>query len=61
MEPAIRSVTPLYSDLSEFTVATYSKEEILAEKMRALLLQQLKWPTQMSSAQEGPGSDAPGL
>ena len=44
MEPAIRSVTPLYSDLSEFTVATYSKEEILAEKMRALLQQQLKWP-----------------
>lgn len=44
MEPATRSVTPLYSDLSGFTVATYTKEEILAEKMRALLQQQTKWP-----------------
>lgn len=44
MEPAIRSVTPPYSDLSAFTVATYTKEEILAEKMRALLQQQTKWP-----------------
>jgi len=43
-EPVARSVTPLYSDLSAFTVATYSKEEILAEKMRALLQQQTKWP-----------------
>ena len=44
MEPAIRPVTPLYSDLSAFTVTTYAKEEILAEKMRALLQQQTKWP-----------------
>ena len=44
MEPATRSVTPPYSDLSAFTVATYTKEEILAEKMRALLQQQTKWP-----------------
>ena len=36
-KPTVRSVTPLYSDLSTFTVATYTKEEILAEKMRALL------------------------
>ncbi len=43
-EPVARSVTPLYSDLSAFTVATYTKEEILAEKMRALLQQQTKWP-----------------
>jgi predicted nucleotidyltransferase component of viral defense system len=43
-KPTVRSVTPLYSDLSAFTVATYTKEEILAEKMRALLQQQMKWP-----------------
>jgi hypothetical protein len=43
-KPTVRSVTPLYSDLSTFTVATYTKEEILAEKMRALLQQQVKWP-----------------
>jgi predicted nucleotidyltransferase component of viral defense system len=43
-EPVARAVNPLYSDLSAFTVATYTKEEILAEKMRALLQQQTKWP-----------------
>ena len=43
-KPAVRSVTPLYSDLSAFTVSTYTKEEILSEKMRALLQQQVKWP-----------------
>ena len=43
-KPAVRPVTPLYSDLSAFTVATYTKGEILAEKMRALLQQQTKWP-----------------
>ena len=37
-------VTPRYSDLGEFTIASYSKTEIVAEKMRALLQQQKKWP-----------------
>ncbi len=37
-------VTPRYSDLGEFTIASYSKTEIVAEKMRALLQQQQKWP-----------------
>jgi predicted nucleotidyltransferase component of viral defense system len=43
-EPAIRSVNPRYSDLTDFEITAYSKEEILAEKMRALLQQQKKWP-----------------
>ncbi|OGK12447.1 MAG: hypothetical protein A2Y63_00740 [Candidatus Riflebacteria bacterium RBG_13_59_9] len=43
-ETAMRQVTPVYSDLDAFSVCTYSKMEILAEKMRALLQQQLKWP-----------------
>jgi predicted nucleotidyltransferase component of viral defense system len=42
-ETALRQVTPVYSDLDTFAVSTYSKKEILAEKMRALLQQQLKW------------------
>lgn len=37
-------VTPHYSDLSEFQITAYSKKEIVAEKMRALLQQQKKWP-----------------
>lgn len=37
-------VTPRYSDLGEFTIVSYSKTEIVAEKMRALLQQQQKWP-----------------
>jgi len=41
---APQEVKPLYSDLSQFAVVSYSKEEILAEKMRALIQQQLKWP-----------------
>jgi predicted nucleotidyltransferase component of viral defense system len=40
----IRALKPRYSDLSEFEIACYSKEEIIAEKMRALLQQQMKWP-----------------
>ncbi len=39
-----RRVKPGFSDLTDFSVLSYSKEEILAEKMRALLQQQLKWP-----------------
>jgi hypothetical protein len=37
-------VTPRYSDLGEFTIASYSKTEIVAEKMTALLQQQQKSP-----------------
>lgn len=40
----VRSVKPKYSDLSNFKVTAYSKEEIVGEKMRALLQQQKKWP-----------------
>jgi predicted nucleotidyltransferase component of viral defense system len=40
---ALCRVNPVYSDLSSFSLSTYSKEEILAEKMRALLQQQMKW------------------
>jgi len=43
-EVTIRAVKPRYSDLSEFEIACYSKEEIIAEKIRALLQQQMKWP-----------------
>jgi len=39
-----RPVTPAYPDLPPFKVAAYSKLEILAEKLRALLQQQKKWP-----------------
>jgi len=38
------SVAPGYSDLSAFRITSYSKKEILAEKMRSLLQQQKKWP-----------------
>jgi len=38
------NVRPQYSDLSEFQITAYSKKEIVAEKMRALLQQQKKWP-----------------
>ncbi|MCX5817245.1 MAG: nucleotidyl transferase AbiEii/AbiGii toxin family protein [Proteobacteria bacterium] len=40
----VHSVKPGYSDLSAFSITTYSKREILAEKMRSLLQQQKKWP-----------------
>jgi predicted nucleotidyltransferase component of viral defense system len=43
-EIAVRLVQPQYSDLSDFKIAAYSKMEIVAEKMRALLQQQKKWP-----------------
>lgn len=39
-----RLVTPQYPGLSPFKVASYSKLEIIAEKLRALLQQQKKWP-----------------
>ncbi len=43
-EPNNCRVEPRYSDLTTFQATAYSKSEILAEKMRALLQQQGKWP-----------------
>ncbi|MFH1029012.1 MAG: nucleotidyl transferase AbiEii/AbiGii toxin family protein, partial [Pseudomonadota bacterium] len=43
-EPVVRSVKPMYSDLSTFRITAYSKREIVAEKLRSLLQQQKKWP-----------------
>jgi predicted nucleotidyltransferase component of viral defense system len=43
-KPVSSKVNPLYSDLSGFQISVYSKPEIVAEKMRALLQQQRKWP-----------------
>jgi len=43
-EPIVRFVEPAYSDLSTFRITTYSKREIIAEKLRSLLQQQKKWP-----------------
>jgi len=38
------SIKSQYSDLSPFKVRSYTKKEIVAEKMRSLLQQQKKWP-----------------
>ena len=38
------SIKAHYSDLSVFTVQSYTKKEIVAEKLRSLLQQQKKWP-----------------
>lgn len=43
-EPVICEVKPQYPDLAAFWISVYSKQEIVAEKMRALLQQQKKWP-----------------
>ncbi len=43
-KPAVCPVTPRYSDLSQFKATSYSKKEIVAEKLRSLLQQQKKWP-----------------
>src|SRR3972149_12120495 len=40
----VRDVAPPYSDLEPFTVSCDSKTEIVAEKLRALIQQQEKWP-----------------
>ena len=40
----VRQVKPPYSDLTPFLVSAYNKIEIVAEKLRALLQQQEKWP-----------------
>jgi len=43
-KPVICPIKSLYSDLSFFKVHSYSKKEIISEKMRSLLQQQKKWP-----------------
>ena len=43
-KPVICSIKPQYSDLSNFKVRSYSKKEIVVEKLRSLLQQQKKWP-----------------
>ena len=40
----IRTVEPPYADLGPFRITAYSLREIVAEKLRALLQQQEKWP-----------------
>ncbi|MFH1101247.1 MAG: nucleotidyl transferase AbiEii/AbiGii toxin family protein [Methanobacteriota archaeon] len=37
LEPDIKEITPMYNDLRPFTIPIMKKEEILAEKTRALL------------------------
>jgi uncharacterized protein len=44
VQPERKSVHPLYPDVPPFIVSSYAKIEIVAEKMRALLQQQKKWP-----------------
>lgn len=42
--PETREVEPVYSDIAPFRIWSYGLKEIVAEKMRALLQQQEKWP-----------------
>ncbi|TAN41172.1 MAG: nucleotidyl transferase AbiEii/AbiGii toxin family protein [Nitrospirae bacterium] len=42
--PVARSIKSGYSDLAAFKVHAYTKKEIVAEKLRALLQQKKKWP-----------------
>lgn len=42
--PVVCSIKSRYSDLSPFNVHSYTKLEIVAEKLRSLLQQQKKWP-----------------
>ncbi|MEW6142089.1 MAG: nucleotidyl transferase AbiEii/AbiGii toxin family protein [Chloroflexota bacterium] len=42
--PPLRRVQPPYTEPSPFPIASYSIIEIVAEKMRALIQQQDKWP-----------------
>ena len=42
--PVVCSIKSGYSDLSPFKIRSYSKKEIVAEKLRSLLQQQKKWP-----------------
>lgn len=43
-KPALCSIKSGYSDLPAFKVPSYTKKEIVAEKLRSLLQQQKKWP-----------------
>jgi predicted nucleotidyltransferase component of viral defense system len=42
--PERRPVRPHYTEVNPFSLVAYSKIEIVAEKVRALLQQQEKWP-----------------
>ncbi len=42
--PVVCPIKSQYSDLSPFKVHSYSKKEIVTEKLRSLLQQQKKWP-----------------
>lgn len=42
--PIVCSIKSQYSDLSTLNVHSYTKKEIVAEKLRSLLQQQNKWP-----------------
>lgn len=44
ISPEVRPVHPFGDELSPFSLTAYSKIEIVAEKLRALLQQQAKWP-----------------
>jgi hypothetical protein len=43
-KPVACSIKSSYTDLSLFKVPSYTKKEIVAEKLRSLLQQQKKWP-----------------
>ncbi|MGO9613524.1 MAG: nucleotidyl transferase AbiEii/AbiGii toxin family protein [Dissulfurispiraceae bacterium] len=43
-KPASCSIKSRYSDLPAFKVPSYTKKEIVVEKLRSLLQQQKKWP-----------------
>ena len=43
-KPKVCSINSQYSDLSNFKVHSYTKSEIVVEKLRSLLQQQNKWP-----------------
>ncbi|MGD1075021.1 MAG: nucleotidyl transferase AbiEii/AbiGii toxin family protein [Thermodesulfovibrionales bacterium] len=43
-KPTLCSINSQYSDLSSFKARSYTKKEIVAEKLRSLLQQQKKWP-----------------
>ena len=42
--PIVCAIRSNYSDLTAFKVHSYTKKEIVAEKLRSLLQQQKKWP-----------------
>lgn len=43
-KPIVCTIKVKYSDLPEFKVKSYTKKEIVSEKLRTLLQQQKKWP-----------------